>query len=349
MPGRFLTVLLAALTLLAAGCNSEQRPFAQAEFSGKTMGFMYHIKVVTPKALPVADQESLHGAAFAALDAVDRRMSTYKPESELSRFNALQSTQPFAVSRELIDVLLKARETSEFSDGAFDVTVGPLVNAWGFGPLKQRGIPRAAEIAQLKRRVGYRLLVIDAEHLTVAKGRPDVYVDLAAIASGYGVDQAAQALEAHGVTDYMVEAGGEVRTRGHNADGKPWQVAIVRPDASPQQPYLIVPLSGAALSTSGDYRNFFEKEGKRYSHHIDPATGYPVEHNLASVSVVMPHSVDAKRHAAALCVVGPDKGYRLAEEKKLAAYFIIRELDGNFTVRETPAFAALNGQLADKP
>jgi FAD:protein FMN transferase len=346
---RALTLLFAACAVLVAGCEGDRRPFAQAEFSGKTMGFMYHIKVVTPKALSTADQETLHAAAFGALDAVDRRMSTYKPDSELSRLNASQSTEPYAISPELAEVLAKARETSEFSEGGFDVTVGPLVNAWGFGPLKERGIPSAEEVSRLKQRVGYRLLTLDRERLTVTKARPDLYVDLAAIASGYGVDQAAQALEARGVTDYMVEAGGEVRTKGHNAEGKPWQVAIVRPDVSPQQPYLIVPLSGAALSTSGDYRNFFEKDGKRYSHHIDPASGYPVEHNLASVSVVMPHSVDAKRYAAALCIVGPDKGYRLAEERKLAAYFIVRESDGRFTIRETPAFAALKGQLVDKP
>lgn len=344
-----LLALAAFLLLGAAGCSERTPRYSQAEFTGTTMATTYHIKVVTAKPLDTAEQQSLHAAAFGALDAIDRKMSTYKPDSELSRFNQYTGTAPFPVSRGMIEVFQKTREVSEFSGGAFDITVGPLVNAWGFGPAKRNGVPSAEEIAALKQRVGYRMLTVDPQHLTIAKARPDVYCDLSAIASGYGVDQAAQALEARGINDYMVESGGELRTRGHNAEGRPWQIAIVRPDVFPQQAYLIVPLSNLSMATSGDYRNYFEQNGKRYSHHIDPTTGYPVLHNLASVSVVAPKSVDADVYAAALSILGPDKGYRLAEEKGLAAYFILREDDGRFTIRQTRAFAALNGHLADRP
>ena len=341
--------LVACLVLGAlAGCG-EQAPTAPrrpslAEFRGQTMGTTYTVKVVTPQPLADGERSALADAVAAALDAVDRRMSTYKPDSELSRFNRHASTEPFTVSREVLEVFTRAREVSVASHGAFDVTVGPLVDAWGFGPAKRSSPPEAAEITALLPRVGYGKIALDPERLAVAKARPDVEADFSGIAKGYGADVAGRALEARGVRNYMVAVSGDIRARGHNADGQPWQIAIERPDASPQQGQYLVPLADRGISTSGDYRNYFERDGRRYSHEIDPATGHPITHRLASVSVVAAESTLADAWATALLVLGPDKGYRIAEEAGLAAFFIVRDADGTFRTRSTPAFAALGGR-----
>jgi thiamine biosynthesis lipoprotein len=190
------------------------------------------------------------------------------------------------------------------------------------------------------------MLAIDVRAGTVAKSRPDVRADLSGIAKGFGVDAAARALEELGFGHYMVEAGGEIRTRGLNAAGEPWRVGIERPDAIPQRVHFVVPLSGLSMATSGDYRIFFERDGRRYSHEIDPATGAPVTHRLASVSVVHTDCVLADAWSTALFVLGPDKGLALAEAQHLAAHFILREAGGGFVDRRTPVFARLGGYAA---
>jgi thiamine biosynthesis lipoprotein len=341
---------VAAVAVLAA-CGDADRSGAPDQsvrvFEGATMGTTYTVKVVAPE-MSEADQAATREALRAALDAVDARMSTYKPDSELSRFNRQGDGRPFRFSADTMRVFLLAREVSDATGGAFDVTVGPLVNAWGFGPVKQTQPPTETEIASLRERVGYGKLVIDARAQTVAKTRPDVYADLSAIAKGFGVDQAARALDARGLTNYMVEVGGEVRVKGHNAAGKPWQVGIERPDATPQQALLVVPMTDLAMATSGDYRNYFEQDGRRYSHEIDPSTGYPIRHRLASVTVVASECALADAYATGLLVLGPEKGYALAAEKSLAAYFIVRRADGTFDERQTPAFAALNAIAGER-
>ncbi len=174
-------------------------------------------------------------------------------------------------------VFALARDVSVATDGAFDITVAPVVDAWGFGPGRGSASSTRCEIGCAGRARG--LADPDARYRdagAATKARPDVRADLSGIAKGYGVDRAAQALDALGIGDYMIEAGGEVRTRGHNANGRPWQIAIERPDAVPQRAHLIVPLSGLAMATSGDYRIYFEHDGRRYCHEIDPATGRPI-------------------------------------------------------------------------
>jgi thiamine biosynthesis lipoprotein len=344
------TAAVAAVAVLAA-CGDADHSGAPDRsvrvFEGATMGTIYTVKVVAPE-MSEADQAATREALRAALDAVDARMSTYKPDSELSRFNRQGDGRPFRFSADTMRVFLLAREVSDATGGAFDVTVGPLVNAWGFGPSKPARPPTDAEIASLRERVGYRNLVIDANAQTVTKTRPDIYADLSAIAKGFGVDEAARSLDARGLANYMVEVGGEVRVRGHNAAGKPWQVGIERPDATPQQAFLVVAMTNLSMATSGDYRNYFEKDGRRYSHEIDPTTGYPIRHHLASVSVLAPDCAVADAYATALMVLGPDKGYALAERKGLAAYFIVRRADGSFEERQTAAFAALNPAVGDR-
>jgi thiamine biosynthesis lipoprotein len=194
--------------------------------------------------------------------------------------------------------------------------------------------------------VGYGRIAIDASAGTASKHQGGLAVDLSGIAKGYGVDVAAMALEQLGFADYMVEAGGEVRTRGRNAAGRPWQIAIERPDAVPQRAHFVVPLSGQAMATSGDYRIYFEQDGRRYAHEIDPATGGPTDHRLASVSVVAPDCAYADAMATALFVLGPERGPALAARRGVAAFFIVRARDGSFSNQSSPAFVALGGSFA---
>ncbi len=264
---------LGAATLLAA-CGERTpgglalRP--QFEFTGPTMGTSFTVKIAGGP-IPAAAGAAALDAVDEALAAVVRAMSTYDTDSELSRFNRHAATTPFALSPGTMAVLALAREVSAASNGAFDITVAPVVDAWGFGPDKTPRVLTGAEIGVLEPRVGWRMLALDTRAGTAAKARPDVRADLSGIAKGFAVDQAARALDALGVNDYMIEAGGEVRTRGHNAEDRPWQIAIERPDATPQRPHVIVPLAGLSMATSGDYRIFFERDGRRYCHEIDPA------------------------------------------------------------------------------
>ena len=339
----FLQALGAAA--LVSGCGNE-RSSADApvfEFGGPTMGSSYTAKIAGAP-LSSAGQAAVREAVRAALQAVDLAMSAHRPASELSRFNAHASPSPYALSADTFAVFALARQVSAATVGAFDITVAPVVDAWGFGPRGEQRVVGDAEVRALEARVGYAMLALDAAAGTVAKARPDLRADLSGIAKGYGVDLAARALDALGIGHYMVEAGGEVRTRGHNGEGRPWQIAIERPDAVARRPHCVVPLSGLSIATSGDYRIFFERDGQRYCHEIDPATGRPIRNGLASVSVVADDCGYADAMATALIVRGADAGRALAEELRLAACFIVREEDGRFTERQTTAYAALGAR-----
>ena len=342
----FLKAGLGAMAALAAGCDGRRaRPAGLHEFRGPTMGSTYTVKIVD-RGLSATGQAEVHAAVLTALERVDARMSTYRPDSELSRFNRHAAEGPFTASPELAQVLAKAAEVSAATSGAFDVTIGPLVNAWGFGPPGRVQLPTVDEIARLRERVDWRSIALDPAAGTVRKARPDAYVDFSGIAQGYGADQVAAALEARGFGDFLVDVSGEVRARGVNADGVPWRIGIERPDAPGRTPHFVVPLTDRVLATSGDYRNWFEHDGRRYSHEIDPAIGAPVTHRLASVSVVHADCALADAWATALFVLGPDKGPALAEAQGLAAHFIVREWGGGFVDRRSPAFAALGGSPA---
>ncbi len=306
------------------------------------MGSIYAVKI-TGRKLSQALQDAARGAVNIAFGAVDSAMSTYRPLSELSRFNACPAATPVALSPDMFSVFALAREVSALTSGAFDVTVGPSVDAWGFGPGRRERIVGGAEVSGLEHRIGWQMLRLDEKAGTVSKARPEVRADLSGIAKGFGVDKAAQALDALGIEHYLIDAGGEVRTRGHNAKGWPWQVAIEQPVAGPRRPRYVVPLSGLSIATSGDYRIFFERGGRRYSHEIDPATGRPIDNRLTSVSVVAATGALADAMGK-LIVLGPEKGYACAAAHGVAAHFIIREADGTLRDVMTPAFAALGGR-----
>jgi thiamine biosynthesis lipoprotein len=320
-------------------------PFGQYRFSGDIMGTIYNVSFVAPlkeEALRAAARDAVH----AALTAVDGRMSTFKATSELTALNLHKRKTAYRVSEDTLAVVRAAQHISVVSGGAFDITAGPLVNAWGFGPRKDARVPAAAELARLRKQVGYRLLALDEGEHTITKLHPDMYVDLSSIAKGYGVDVAARALDGLGIDRYVVEVGGEVRARGRNVHGAPWQVAIEEPHAGPRAARTIVPLEGMAMATSGDYRIYFERSGRRYSHEIDPVSASPVSHALTSVTVIARDCCIADACATALMVLGPDKGYALAEKLALGAYFITRTPDGGLQDRTTAAFSALQPRPA---
>jgi len=333
-----LTLLLALLLAVSAYrlvCASAPPP---AEFTGDTMGTTYSVKLGTPE-LRAEARGAVQRAIEEQLDRVDRLMSTYRPDSELSRFNRQPANDPFPASPETIEVFRIAREVSQLSGGAFDVTVAPLVAAWGFGATDRAPAPPAeAELALLRSRVGFEQIEIDTAARTLTKTRAGVTCDLSAIAKGYAVDQVADALRELGHGDFLVEVGGEVRARGRRPDGAFWRVAIETPDSDPRGVFEVVSLGDIALATSGDYRNYYEVDGRRYSHTIDPRTGRPVEHALASVSVLYADAVHADALATALDVLGPEAGYALAKREGLAAYFIVRRKGGGFDSLATPAF-----------
>jgi thiamine biosynthesis lipoprotein len=331
--------------LVLAGCGERARSNAQdgsaLQFSGATMGTTYRVKIAGAT-LPPSRIEHLAGDVQAALDGVDRGMSLYRPSSELMRLNLHPAAAPLPLSKDLYEVLAVGQQVAELSGGAFDVSIAPLVRAWGFGPVKRQVVPGAERVSAGRTVVDFRALRLDAATRTAVKARAVLQADLGGIAKGYGVDLAARALEAGGIDNYMIEVGGEVRTRGRNAQGQPWRIGIEEPDAVPQRARLVVPLSGRSMATSGDYRIYFEHHGRRYSHEIDPRTAEPIAHGLASVTVVADDCVRADALATALIVLGPQQGWALAQQQQLAAHFIVRD-DGRLHDRSTAAFAALMG------
>ena len=237
-------------------------------------------------------------------------------------------------------VVAAGLEVSRNTQGAFDVTVGPLVNLWGFGPAGRADeMPTDEAIAECQARVGYTRLEVRQEPPALRKRRADVYVDLSAIAKGFGVDEVAKLLERHAVRSYLVEIGGEVRTRGRKPDGGGWRIGIERPVAAVREIECVVELDDRALATSGDYRNFFEREGRRYSHEIDPRTGRPVDHALISVSVLADDCLTADAWATALLVLGPDAALPTARQHGLEVLCMVRSGDG-WVEQATPGFAA---------
>lgn len=333
-----------ALTLLGIAvisCGADTR-HPQLELSGPTMGTTYSVKLAFPPADLSADR--LQSDIRASVDDIERLASTYLAASELSTFNAARSTDWHAVSAELCHAISDALAISRQTEGAFDITVGAVVNLWGFGPgdvVLQP--PSQSSIDAALARVGYANLETDCSVPAIRKHRADVYVDLSGWAKGYAVDRLAGLLDGYGLTDYLVEIGGELRLRGRNANDRKWGVAIEAPDDNRRGVQTIMRITDTAVATSGDYRNFFEHEGKRYSHTIDPRTGRPVDHALASVTVLAPLAATADAMASALLVLGPENGPARAEELELAAVFLVRAGKG-VEQRTTARFDAMTQQ-----
>lgn len=307
------------------------------------MGTTYTLRISSPEAtaLSAAAREQLAGAIQAELDLVNEQMSTWRDDSYLTRFNQYDGSDWFPVAPETAFVMAAAQRAAEESDGAFDMTVGPLVNAWGFGPQRAVALPLDEEIAAVLERVGYQQVEVDEEASAVRKSNPWVYCDLSGIAKGYGTDRVADLLDEYGY-DYMVEVGGEIRTRGVNHRGEVWRIGIINPAAEGRPTRGVIRAADIAMATSGDYRNFREDaDGRRFSHTIDPRTGRPVDHALASVTVLYPTAMMADAYATVLMVLGPEAGYDWAIARSLPVHFIVHEEDGTFSSRSTPALEAL--------
>jgi len=298
--------------------------------SGPTMGTSYTVKIVHED----LDMGKLRSQIEAELRRINGLMSTFDENSELSRFNRSPVSSPFPVSPEILEVLKLSREIHEHSGGAFDVTVGALVNLWGFGPEPSRDtVPGDEEIEAARQRTGFAFLQIEDGRL-VKNG--NIYVDLSAIAKGYAVDQMALILQKQGVTNYLVEIGGELKASGRNDQGSPWTIAVEKPVNLSRSVFRTLELRNMSMATSGDYRNYFEVDGKRYSHTIDPRTGRPITHNVASVTVLGPSAAIADGYATAINVLGVEEGLNLAQAQNLAVLVIIKTEDG-FTERWSPA------------
>ena len=334
-------VVSVALSGAAVGCAPPAPTPALHTFTGSTMGTSYTVKVVSPAALEPHRLEAIGDRIQAALDDVDAKMSTYRPSSELSRFNRARHTEPVAVSSDTFAVVQRAAALSALTRGALDVTVGPLVSAWGFGPVEPDVLPPdPALVARLRGHMGFRKLELDPVASTIRKTDPELECDLSAVAKGYGVDRVASDLRAAGVTRFMVEVGGEIVASGLSQQGRPWRIAVERPVVAGGVQRVVL-LRDRAMATSGDYRNAREIDGRLLSHTIDPRTGRPVAHQLAAVSVIADLCIDADGLATALDVLGPDEGYALAVEHGWPALFLVRDADGAISERATPAFAAL--------
>ena len=307
-----------------AACG-EQR-LTEHQLSGPTMGTQFTVSVAAEADL---DKEYLQTRIYEALNDVDERMSTYRANSELTQFNHSHSTDWIPVSPELCGTVNSALALGILTSGAFDITVGKLVNLWGFGPADSRNEPPAdADITAARLMTGFDKLHTDCDRPAMRKDHADLHIDLSAYAKGLAADDIAALLDKEGIANYLVEIGGDLRARGHNANNVQWRVAIEKPDEAGSAVAKIINISDRSVATSGDYRNFFESADQRYSHTIDPRTGRPVTHNMASVTVLADSAAYADALATALMVLGPEDGLAFADKEGIAAYFLLREGNG---------------------
>jgi len=323
---RFVCVLLTSL--LFAGCSVSEPPKAPVAVQG--IAFYNMPWTVKVSSLPAGTSaQALQADLQRVLDDANRVLSTYQPDTELMRFNAAPVGQWVEVSPMLSGTVQTAVMVSALSDGAYDVTVGPLVDLWGFGPkaVPER-IPDAEQLAAVRKRVGWQHIGVDPARPALMR-KADIQLDLSSVGEGMAVDALVAMLKTRGIGDYMVSVAGCTRVAGVKPDGSRWVIAIERPDGS-GRPQQVLALTEQAISTSGSYRNYHEVDGKRYSHTIDPSTGAPITHRGVSVSVVDPdgNTTRADALATALNVLGPDKGLALAERENIAAWFMAQGEQG---------------------
>ena len=332
-------IILFFILFIANGVEAQKEHLIQ----GRTMGTTYHVKVVTGVAESVS---GLKEKIDRRLDAINQVFSTYIKDSEISRFNGLSTAgEKFQVSDDFIQVMRVARKIYRISEGAWDGTVNPLVDLWGFGPAqRQPQKPPAAEIKALMQNIGFDRIRIGAPNFLV-KNLAAVTLDLNSIAKGFAVDQVSELVASNGFENYLVEIGGEVYAAGVRADGKNWRVGINRPrkDAAFNEVYKAVPIDNQAFATSGDYRNFFEIDGVRYSHVIDPRTGYPVSNGVVSVSIIADNCTLADGLATAIMVMGAEEGLRLVNRMdNVECFIVVEKSDGRLFDFYSSGFATKN-------
>jgi FAD:protein FMN transferase len=318
---KYWLVVLASIAFLS-GC---EQSIEQIHLSGSTMGTTYNIKYVSPE--KVVEPKVLQKEIDRLLERVNDQMSTYRKNSELSQFNQLRELTPFPVSSEMMTVVTEAVRLNKVTLGALDITVGPLVNLWGFGPEGRPDVvPSDQDLAARRAIIGITHLSVGKN--TVAKDIPELYVDLSPIAKGWGVDVVGKYLRSHDITNYMVEIGGEIQAHGRNQEGVAWRIAIEKPTVDERSIQEIIELNDMGIATSGDYRNYFEENGIRYSHIIDPKTGKPINNKVVSVTVLDPSTMTADGLATGLMVLGDVDGIKVAEEHHIPVFMIVKTDDG---------------------
>lgn len=339
---RFISYLALIALLALAGC-SDQDPELDppVRLEGEIFGTFYQVTIAEP--LTRSEAESLEEGFAAELDSVDAVMSIYREDSELMDLNRTPPGEWLTLSSELFETLAVGQTVARYSDGAFDTTVGGLVNLWSFGSEKRpQEIPTAAELSTRLDQVGYDKIELDDAE-TRARRSSDVFIDLGGVAKGHATDRVAAYLDAQNIKHYLVNLGGDLLAKGYrDAQEEAWRIGIEVPDGSAQAAHHTLPLHDMSVATSGDYRNYFEVDGERYSHVIDPRSGYPVKHALGSVTVLHPSNAWADAWATAMMVLGPDVGMQLADEHDLKVQMLISEGDG-WATRVSPSFAEYIG------
>ncbi len=327
---------LPALVALLAGC--EHRDSIE-RISGPTMGSSYTVQYVRKAGGPTPGQ--VQQEVEAILQGIDQRFSTYRSDSLVGQFNQLPANRCQAMPADVLQLVRVGEQLSRQSDGAFDLTVEPLLDLWGFGPqAREEKVPDARRLAQVRERVGYTHLRIEGQQLCKDAG---VEVDFNSIAAGHAVDLIVARMQALGVESFLVEATGELKAMGRKPDGSAWRIALELPRDDLQIAQQVLPLEGYGVSTSGDYRNYFEENGQRYSHTFDARLGTPVAHALAAVTVLAPTALMADGYSTLLLILGPEQGWRFAVEHRIAAVFVSR-VEGGFVSRATPAFNSIAGK-----
>lgn len=321
---RFLP--LCFITLFFVSCSDNNLP-KKIVLQGKTMGTSYHITLITP-AKNDDEKSILHSEIDEILKDINNKMSTYQSDSEISVFNSSPSINSIHVSEDLHFVVNNALIISKLSKGYFDITISPLVNLWGFGPKLKIDSPNQNDINLAMSHIGYENLIAQENPATLKKTDPLLTIDLSSIAKGYAVDRISDYLSSKSVVNHLVEIGGEVKAKGKNLSGKKWRIAIENPDSDSRTLNSFLELDNTAVATSGDYRNYYIENNERLSHIIDPKTGYPIKHKLASVTVINDSTMLADAWATTLMVLGEEKGEKLVLEQDLSVQMIIRNGDG---------------------
>ena len=332
MHSKLLILLFVSFILLSlSGCDSLDRPQNNTNNSktlikGKTMGTTYHVAIVHPKTVDV-NSDSLKVDIDNLLKALNQQISTYIPSSKISQFNQAKNTLWTKVDDDFFVITEAANEVSKKSEGAFDISVSPLIELWGFGTENRDKVPNITQIKEAMESIGYQKLQLNKTQSSIKKTENNLRIDLSAIAKGFAVDKVSEQLIAKGFPNHLVEIGGELKASGLSQTDKKWRIAVEQPDMNSTVAQRGLAITNLAVATSGDYRNYFIEKGVRLSHIIDPKTGYPIKHNLASVTVLHESTMLADAYATALLVMGDKKGKIFAQENNLDVLMIIRNED----------------------
>jgi thiamine biosynthesis lipoprotein len=334
LTGRWGGIVVLAGVL--AGCGNGDR---LERFDGPTMGSHYSIQYVRNASTP--GPKAVQAEVENILAEVDRQFSTYRSDSDTERFNALPAGRCQVMPGPILELVRVGERLSSQSEGAFDLTVEPLLNLWGFGPqAREEKVPTTEALAEVRQRVGHTHLRIDGDQLCKDVA---VELDFNSIAAGYAVDTIAAKLEGMGIHSYLAEVTGELKAAGKKLDDSPWRIALEEPRDDQQVAQRVIAIDGYGVSTSGDYRNYFEQGGRRYSHTFDARTGAPVLHTLASVTVIHPSALMADGLSTLLLILGPERGWDYAQTHDIGAFFVIRA-DTGFVTRTNQAFERLAGE-----